>query len=49
MIDITRYIIGSRMWGTATEKSDWDLLFVMNDPKLEKSTVHCPNVDACYI
>lgn len=44
------YIIGSRMWGTATEASDWDLLFILDDPKLEKSTVHISTiVDACCI
>lgn len=38
------------MWGTSTEASDWDLLFVLDDPKLEKSTVHISNiVDACCI
>ena len=37
------------MWGTANDKSDWDLLFVLNDTELEKSTVHCTNVDACCI
>jgi len=43
------YIIGSRIWGTATSKSDWDMIVVIkNKKKMKKqgTTLTVDNIDA---
>lgn len=41
------YVIGSRLWGTATEKSDWDLIIVSSSPTISgKNSMHNSDIDA---
>eukprot|EP00005_Dracoamoeba_jomungandri_P013895 CAMPEP_0174271638 /NCGR_PEP_ID=MMETSP0439-20130205/48546_1 /TAXON_ID=0 /ORGANISM="Stereomyxa ramosa, Strain Chinc5" /LENGTH=144 /DNA_ID=CAMNT_0015361763 /DNA_START=38 /DNA_END=469 /DNA_ORIENTATION=+ len=42
------YLLGSRLWGTASWESDWDFIVVHNKWK-DKSTTHSGNIDACVI
>ena len=40
------YLIGSRLWGTANDKSDWDVMIVLDSDKASKSSMHNSEIDA---
>lgn len=46
---ICAYLCGSHMWNTCTDKSDYDLIIVINNSKNELVNVHKNNLEALVI
>ena len=43
------YIVGSHLWGSCNQKSDWDLVIVTSDSKNTSINAHKGNIDAWIV
>lgn len=43
------FVVGSRLWGTASYDSDWDFTIVLRRFKKRRSFIHSGNIDACVL